>query len=456
MDSFTGSSIKRNLIKASLVINRSSYEEALQKLISQNQTLETIVVGSLRLEPSRRKRSQAIFFVLFQRILSSLYRALQYSLREACTQNHGAQLQLSTPCPAIRSDDETSIIRGMNFCVILSHFSPELSGACYQDSTWTGIRLQVAALHDALKRTISRTGGVPAGGKPVKRVKFADPSNDNTSHSNPIDLTPLAVGSRPSIGRLCGAVPTTNGDPNLQQCVMDPSDSKYGRFDVHPLQDNCIPTGLSFMSIRDAMERAQCRPSLPQKLTLASEIALGILQLHNTPWLSKGLTNRDIYLALRHGVVDFEHGFVNRTLPNDTQTTGLQRKGSDNELMWALLLLLIEVILWRPVEHVLFGVRIDQGLTLPPDPSKLFDYTTEGGYARVQAVLDKVTMAGDTEYRGAVECCLKLAFGYPNLDLDREEFRQQIYGNVVMPIGESAKSAQTLIITTGGSGCTYY
>ncbi|KAI3316709.1 hypothetical protein HD806DRAFT_517006 [Xylariaceae sp. AK1471] len=454
--SSTGSSIKRNLMKASLVINRSSYDEALQNLISKNQTLETIVVGSLRLEPSRRKRSQGIFFELFQRIVGSVYRALQSGLCDACPQKHEVNLQLSSPRLGIRSEDESSIIGKMNFRVIISHIASELSGACYSNRAWTEVRLQVAALQVAstLPKGITSSPEVSsAGQKPAKRVKFSmnqDLHTNNDNQPKTIDPKLLALTSVPGTEGLCRAVLAAKERSNSNLYAMDPSNQKYGRFGVHPLHDSRAPIGLSFASIRDAMQHPLSRPSLPQKLALASTIAAGVLQLHNTPWLSNILTNRDIYFALRNDLADFNQIFVNKTLHNETQRDALRTSGFGNELIWALFMLLIEVILWRPVDDALSGGRLDPEHSVAALPSRLFDYTSEEGFAKVQEILSRVTMAGGVEYRSAVECCLKLAFGYVNLDLGKEEFRQQIYENVILPIEESAEKSRTLVVIAGG------
>jgi hypothetical protein len=213
--------------------------------------------------------------------------------------------------------------------------------------------------------------------------------------------------------------------------------------------------------------RQSTAPSLPEKLALASVIASAILQLHNTPWLSSIMTSHTLYLARFDGVASFNQVYISKSAPEETCRHGLNCRGPcedstsvmkrpegfGNELMWALFMLLIEVILWRTMETILCG-RLAADLAREP-PCQIFDYTTEQGFSRVQNILSKVTMVGGQEYCSAVEWCLKLAFGYPKLNLEQEGLRQQIYDNIVTPIEASCESSQTLTIVQGGIGATY-
>ncbi len=250
---------------------------------------------------------------------------------------------------------------------------------------------------------------------------------------------------------------------------MDPSVREYGRFSVFHIDDIRDSCQLTFISIRDLMKtqvhwRQKSTPSLPQKLALASSIASGFLQLPNTPWLSTITTGRTLYLSKFDDVVSFNRVYISRTAPEDAcrhsstcrgpceDSTGVttQAEGFGNELMWTLFVLLIEVILWRAMDDILsenFTANIAEA-----SPREMFDYTTERGFDIVRSLLSKVVMV---EYCSAVESCLKLAFGYPSLDLCQEEPRQQIYGNIITPIEESCESSKTLTIARDGFHLVY-
>ncbi|KAJ2989831.1 hypothetical protein NUW58_g3266 [Xylaria curta] len=473
----TGGAIKRNIMRASLVIKRSSYDQALQGLISKNQTLETIVMSSLRLEPSRGKRSRPKYLELFRKVVSSIYKALQLGLCRACPQKHGVSLQLFAPRLSLRGDEE-SVIGKLDFRVILSHYSAGLAKLYPPSWMWKEVKLQV----DISSRIQKEKAMLPKhpstevmeGRRAAKRVKFSVDGSPQIQISQDIDYglpetensMSLTLPSKLATDKLCQALGIEHFGP-ICGYVIDPSVHEYGRFGVSRIDDIRDSCELSFISIRDVMEtragwHQESTPSLPQKLALASTIASSILQLQNTPWLSMIMTSRTLYLARFDSIVAFNRVYISRTAPEDpcrhippchgpcedSTEAVTKAKALGNELMWALFVLLIEVILWRAIDNILSKrFTIDVAGT---SPSEIFDYTTERGFEIVHGLLSQVTMAGGQEYCNAVESCLKLAFGYPNLDLGQEELRQQIYGNIITPIEESFVLLVCLILCSIG------
>ncbi|KAI0156842.1 hypothetical protein GGR57DRAFT_491347 [Xylariaceae sp. FL1272] len=366
-DTSMGGAVKRNVMRASLVIKRSSYKDALQRLITQNQTLETIVIGSLRLESSRQKRSRGRYFNVFRRVLCSIYKSIHLGLCEHGQLGHGLSLQLLTPQLSIRGDEENAIRKGT-------------------------FRLRKS-----------------------KRETKPTPSSRHFSrfHKNPAP------------GRLCQALSMGTPSPMICSYVDDPSSQEFGRFGVSYVNENCNNSDLSFVYIREMMEastdqRRLNTPSLPEKLLIASAIASAILQLHNMPWLSRSMTSHTLYFAQFDGVACFSQVYISSTeqhCRHEPRCSGP-----------------------RPSGNV---------------PSQVFDYTTEEGFCRVRDMLSKVAMVSGQEYCSAVGCCLKLAFGYPRLDLEQEEVRQQIFADIATPIEASLESSRTLTITQGGLASTY-
>ncbi|KAI1309237.1 hypothetical protein F5Y03DRAFT_348922 [Xylaria venustula] len=481
---YTGGTVKRNLMRASLVIKRSSYDEALQELISKNQTLETIVLSSLRLEPSRGKRSRAKYLEPFRRIASSIYRALQLGLCGACPQKHGISLQLFTPRLSWRADEE-SIIGKLDFHAFLSHYHRVGAGNSHAQSwNWKEVKLQVDVSSGALKRGFvlpSRPATEATDERRVtKRVRIAiegdfQAINPQVTSNSPPEAEGLMVPTPPPrlmADKLCQALSIDSFRSKTCGYLTDPSVHEYGRFSVSHIDNIRDSCELTFVSLRDVMKkptrwRPKGTPSLPQKLAMASVIASGILQLQDTPWLSMTLTSEILYLAKVDEAVSFTRTYISRTAPEDgcchrpscpgscehSTRVMLQTEGLGNELMWALFVLLIEVILWRAMDDIIsegFSLNITGTL-----PKEIFDYTTERGFGIVRSLLSKVAMTGGQEYCNAVESCLKLAFGYPSLDLSQEEMRQQISGSIITPIEESWESSKTLTIVKDGFDLTY-
>ncbi|KAI0968125.1 hypothetical protein F4678DRAFT_464633 [Xylaria arbuscula] len=477
---YTGGTVKRNIMRASLVIKRSLYDEALQELISKNQTLETIVLSSLRLEPSRGKRSRAKYLEPFRRIASSIYKALQLGLCGACTQKHGISLQLFAPRLSWRADEE-SIIGKLDFRVFLSHY---VRAEHARSWNWKEVKLQVDVSSGALKRGFalpSRPATEATDERRVtKRVRIAIEGDIQTINPQVISKSPLGAEGpvlptpppKMIADKLCQTLSIDGFRSKTCGYLTDPSVHEYGRFSVFHIDDIRDSCELTFVSLRDIMKeptrwRPKSTPSLPQKLAIASVIASGILQLQDTPWLSMTLTSEILYLAKVDEAVSFTRTYISRTAPEDgcchrpscpgpcehSTRVMLRTEGLGNELMWGLFVLLIEVILWRAMDDIIFqGFNLDLTGTLPKE---IFDYTTEPGFGIVRSLLSKVAMTGGQEYCNAVESCLKLAFGYPNLDLGQEELQQQIYGSIITPIEESWESSKTLTIVKDGFDLTY-
>ncbi|KAI1317443.1 hypothetical protein F5Y16DRAFT_392755 [Xylariaceae sp. FL0255] len=475
------------MMRASLVIKRSSYEEALQRLITKNQTLETIVIGSLRLEPSRRKRSHGKYLEIFRRVFSSIYKALHLGLCSHCPRRHGVSLQLLTAKPSLKGDAE-SVIKKLIFRVILSHHAAELTDADPWKWIWKWkeIGLQIDGTPKSMLKQLVHPESAPVQSERqnrTRRVRISEQSlqiigSSATGSSNTkyINSTLLTTPSEPSPDKLCQILSIGRSIPNICGYVTDPSVQEYGRFGVSCVNESTDNRELSFIPIRDMMEIPACwrqmnNPSLPEKLTVASAIASAILQLYNTPWLSRVMTSHTLYLAKFDSVASFNQVYISKSAPEDHCSHGPKCQAScegtapvltrteqlGNDLMWALFILLIEVILWRTIDDILTegnSGKLSANL-VRESPSQIFDYTTEKGFSRVRDILSKVTMVGGQDYCGAVECCLKLAYSYPRLSLDHEELRQQILGNIVAPIETSCESSQTLTIIHGGYGITF-
>ncbi|KAI0438666.1 hypothetical protein F4803DRAFT_534149 [Xylaria telfairii] len=477
-----GGVIKRYVMRASLVLNRASYDEALQELMTKNQTLETIVVGSLRLEPSRGRRSRGRYLETFRKIAHSIYKALQISLCRACPREHGVSLQLLAPRLSLQGDEE-SIIKKLDFRMMLSHHAAKPKNVYSPSWEWKEVKLHVDVQSRISKTELSRSRPLVAPMDMIaRRVRISAP--DSTEIINPVAISnnlpqaedrvisaqlPLCV-----TDKLCQALGKDSPGQGTCAYVTDPSVREYGRFSVSRINGSWGSYTLTFICIRDMIEKSnksvvlhqKNTPSLPQKLALASTIASGIFQLQRTPWLSMVVTSRTFYIMKFDTTVDFDRAYISRAAPEaschhhptcpgpcDGNANKIPTERLGNELMWALFVLLIEVILWRAMDDILSETSAADAAGVPP--REIFDYTTQRGLNIVQGLLSKVTLVADQECRRAVETCLKLAFGYPNLDLGQEEVRQQVYGNIITPIEESAENSKTLTITSGGYSFMY-
>ncbi|KAI1270286.1 hypothetical protein F5Y18DRAFT_9354 [Xylariaceae sp. FL1019] len=475
-DTSMGGAVKRNMMRASLVVKRSSYEDALQRLITQNQTLETIVIGSLRLEPSRQRRSRGKYLELFQRVLSSIYKAIHLGLCEHGPIEHKLSLQLLSPQSSVRGDEENAINK-VAFRVILSHHAPNCGDVDAWPQTWkwreVSLRVDDPPMPPTMSLAHHTRSPIEEGLRKSKRVKFSDSSTNfsivHASQRDKVDTVDtvhpalFTLPPNPASRKLCQSLSMGVPGPMVCEYIDDPSVQTLGRFGVSSVNENCDNCDLSFISIREMMEappyqRHLNAPSLPEKLSIASAIASAVLQLYSTPWLSRSMTSHTLHFAQLDGVARFSQVYISNTEkdcrheprcsgPCDVSGNAIDEKG--NDLMWALFVLLTEVILWNTIDNILSS-KPSSNL-----PSQVFDYTTEEGYRRVRDILSKVAMASGQEYCSAVECCLKLAYGYPRLDLQQEGLRQQIFAGIATPIEASWENSTTLTIMLNGFGFNY-
>ncbi|KAJ8129161.1 hypothetical protein O1611_g4471 [Lasiodiplodia mahajangana] len=453
-EQYMSGAVERNMKRASLVINRSSYDAALQGLTLKNQTLATIVSDSLKLEPFRRQRSRGKYLGLLRKILSSIYKALQLGLHGTCPQKHGMNLQLLDPGLSLRGDEE-SIIGKLDFRVILLHNIVDLASPLPQSWIWKEVKLQVdvSSGNHRARFILSRR-------PQIEEMAIRDrPSEVNNS-------IPAAT-SPPKLvtGKLCQALSIDNFGMTCGY-VTDPSVDEYGQFGVSRIDDIRDSCELTFVSIRDIMAtpvrwRRGTTPSPTEKLGLASTIASGILQLQTTPWLSVVMTSDTLYLARFDSVVKFDRVYISKTASEDLCHHSpichgpceiIRAEGFDSELIWGLFVLLIEVIFWRAIDDILserFALNV-----AGTSPSDIFDCGTGPGFKILPDLLSHVALVGGQEYRNAVQNCLKLAFDN-SIDLGQDAIRQQIYNNIITPIEESCESSNEVIVVTGGVEITF-
>ncbi|KAI1171671.1 hypothetical protein F4777DRAFT_582715 [Nemania sp. FL0916] len=457
---------KRYLTRASLVINRSSYQGALEKLESKNGTLQGIIIDSLRLEPSRRQRSRKNYLNLFRKIIGSMYKALRLGLCEACSQGHGVSLELLTPRLSFRADDAT-IIDKLYFHAILSHHAAGLVGRYSQSLNWKEVKVQAVVPSATVKDRVSVSTHTPApeigDTKVAKRVTILmDGATQSTSHPGVGKVSQSAKNLQVSKAKgLCQVLIKRSLGPKTCGYMTDPSAHEYGRFSVSTIDHIHDSCDLTFLSIEGAIRlgyrHRRNTPSLPQKLNLASTISSGILQLYNTPWLSTAVTSDTLYLASFDNKVSFDRAYMLKAMPEhpcrhhpvcpqpcEGSTSVIPSGRLGNDLMWSLFVLLIEVILWRDMDVLLCDIVTLPGVGRPP--REIFDYTTKKGFDIVEALSNRVNMAGGEEYCRAVRTCLKLASGYPDLDLSLEEVQQQLCDEVVALIEESCENSKSLIV----------
>lgn len=415
----------------------------------------------------------------FQDTTKSVYNALESSLSCNCRHPHGVNLRLFAPQRILRREDKAALLRNLDFHLALSYFPNEMIGPQYGPWNWAEMVLRSVGFPESpsLPSNVQTQPMPPQKqGKHTKRVEFAKqftlgasvgPTVAAVNMFNPLSSNSILNGPKTrrtmvQLPNLCHTISTVQEDIDCYGHISDQSVMEYGRFGVYHVQCSKESGSHSLLSIEKVIENLSLStpgPSLTQKLSLASVITSSILQLHETPWLPEVLTSRDIYLLQRDGKMDYERIYVgsrlpchrlpmvktpySNTHPPDTSNTNPPKASFGNRTMWALLTLLVELILWKPLNDL---VSWDTNHEHDPHPNQIFDFTTKEGAQRVGSLLDKVDYAVGQEYQSAVKCCLRYAFGYPDLDLNHNDWHEEIYNKVIVPIEDSSEKSKRLTV----------
>ncbi|KAI1383043.1 uncharacterized protein F4822DRAFT_434968 [Hypoxylon trugodes] len=175
--------------------------------------------------------------------------------------------------------------------------------------------------------------------------------------------------------------------------------SEDGRFGVYRSKLATKNNSYSLLSLEQAIGNCNSQPSLTKKLSLASIITSSILKLYGAPWLPRYPISKNIRVVQDDNTVDY-----GKVIPD---------------------------------EFISQNCAQDHTVHL----SKTFDCTTSSGIQNVELFLRQVKILADDQYRNAVKNCLKLAIGSPDLDLNEDKARDEIYNNIIAPVEESFMSS---------------
>ncbi|KAJ0370676.1 hypothetical protein COL154_001050 [Colletotrichum chrysophilum] len=147
----------------------------------------------------------------------------------------------------------------------------------------------------------------------------------------------------------------------------------------------------------------------------------------------KILTSRDILFFKRGEELQYEHAFVMKGLQErleDKQKGNNSAPSSRCPALLALGILLLELNLGRTIE----SLRIQYETPPPGAPRLMYDSMT------AQRLLQERQM-DSLNYKSAVQRCIGGEFARPKLDLNDEDFRQEIYEKVVALLETDLKNA---------------
>ncbi|KAK3364618.1 hypothetical protein B0T25DRAFT_444075 [Lasiosphaeria hispida] len=440
------SSIVRELKRATFTLNRSAYADLLSTIRDGVSNLESLAATNIELEPERRLRSRIRLLSILRDISVSIYQAIRSSFTCAC--KHGIALRMST-CSAdiIPGDAEADVIQHLKFHIALSYEPGSIDPSQLEPSTakqlWDELTLElVAPPIQPATRPVLPEPLRPAKTTRIQRsVRFgsfqSSLSSSATITLNEANITSMTLGA---------TSPTTTSvsDPAADLCehlkgvrkraqgescgkVVDRSSAKARCFALYPSQIHG-QGGDKMVSLHDVLTcQTNMQPlTYRDRLQLAVFTASSVLQLYQTPWLSELPSSHHFFLIARNGLESscYKYAFV-MPAGGSPSTIPLLPGIIRSPTLLALGILLIEIICGQTIDVL----RTSGDGVHPASPDLLCDYIV------ARRLLTQVYQAS-SNYGSAVRRCINGEFPRQTLDLDDEDFRQEVYSGVVALLEE--------------------
>ncbi|KAF4817786.1 hypothetical protein CGCSCA5_v005441 [Colletotrichum siamense] len=446
--------IIREFKRASFVLKRSDHAEQMEIIKEGISSLESVIDRNIQLEPTRKLRSQGRLMRLVREISGSVYRALRFSFQCSCA--HEVHLGLASRSVELaQKDEDEDVIQKLDFQLALTYDKNEKTAndekEQYERVGWEELRVQ------ALPRETVQTSA-PVGRPSKTKMSGMGKSKSvsfTMSHSATATATCIGQTSTMVVQQSFSSLSISSSNSGLHEhinlcerirrsqqqlafdcygMIRDRSDQMCREFGVYP-KFGSDRDQWSVISLREVLESPLEFPHMPvsAKLHLAAMIASSFLQLHQTPWLPEILTSRDILFLKRGAELQYEHAFVMKGLQErleDKQKGNNSAPSSRCPALLALGILLLELNLGRTIE----SLRIQYETPPPGAPRLMYDSMT------AQRLLQERQM-DSLNYKSAVQRCIGGEFARPKLDLNDEDFRQEIYEKVVALLETDLKNA---------------
>ncbi|KAH0543123.1 hypothetical protein FGG08_002549 [Glutinoglossum americanum] len=177
--------------------------------------------------------------------------------------------------------------------------------------------------------------------------------------------------------------------------------------------------------------------------TLALTLAFAVLQLHDTPWLSRSWGMKDIYFIKSKEISLVSQPYVSKSFaptPCPKQSTQLKsRSFIKNEMVFALGIALLELSYGKPILSFKTAEDLDsQG-----------NETNFTEFSIANRLIETIETRELTNYARAVIRCIRCNFETFTYSLDDDDFRERFYQSVILPLQQDYEYA------TSASGQTY-
>jgi len=378
----------------------------------------------------------------------------------------------------IPGDEEVDIVRDIKFHLALSyqqeggpstHLWEQLAVEPFLPSTPTPPPSPEPTAATAPKKGIHRTNSAKRKDKSVKWALFKSSTSSTTTNfiqtsTTTTTTTTTSATSTPSgvtLAMTTTSISTLTTAPDLcdgirkaqkrkqGQCygrVLDKLADKTRCYTVYPYQPSSSsskqePLGsgsFRMVSLREILNNQNRIQSLSyrDRLQLAVYAASSVLQLYETPWLPSTPTSDNIAFAVWDECPHYGPAFIVAAGSSSNPARGANSARLPsiirNPTLLALGILLIEIVRGQTTEAL--RTPEEEAAYRSGPASLLSDYMTA---RRLLADVYQVS----SNYGSAVRRCIDGEFPRQKLDLDDEDFRQEVYSGVVALLEEDYSHA---------------
>jgi hypothetical protein len=408
--------------------------DLVDEISKDNTALSRLVQQSSTLEPTRSSRKRLSTHNV-RANASSMFTGLQKAIHSSCKSAHTASLYVKAMDKKTRVQEPTEeYTGGETFRVVLHHTTTAgeiIPWLCKE--TEIRLRLNTVAVEDTIKAPISPRKAAKS------KVRFVDETLLPTDISSVKMLSsPQITAMTPEIRDLCGSIVSLQAR-DCGICLGYLADAqKLLQFGVFRPEAPIVDTdSFSMLSLGDILRnRANVdgrRLSVANRRRLAASLALGLIYLHDTPWLSKQWGHNEITFFCNSGRILAEHPFVSTSLGTqsasaDPITYFTKSPAIANESMFALGILLIELCLHQSLEEMLLPADLN------PDGTK----HAASEFLAALRLLNIIDEEASSRYGNAIRHCIQYPMNQGIASLDDDAFKQALYDNVVAALEEEA------------------
>jgi hypothetical protein len=413
-------------------LKRSAYMDLVDEISKDNTALSRLAQQSSTLELTRSRRKRPSTNSI-RATASSMFASLQKAIHSSCKSAHTASLYVKAMGKNAQVNERPEEYAGGEAFRIVLHHTTTAAGKA---SSWlykeTEIRLKSVTVGDTGTKA-------PLSTKKAARskVRFVDDGSPPTQ-TKPVSLldNPQPAAMVSEIRDLCDSILSIQASDCgvCQGYLVDaPKLLQFGIFRPKtPIVDTDSLDMLSLGEILSSKTNGR-RLSVASRRRLAASLALGLLCLHDTPWLASHWGHKEITFFCKGGNVLDEHPFVSTSL--GTQITGSDKvpyftksAAIANESMFALGILLIELCLHQSLEELLSPAELN------PDGTK----HAASEYLAALRLIDIIDDKASWKYGDAIRHCIQRPVNQGIASLDNESFREAMYDNVVAVLEEEA------------------